>query len=254
MEVLHRWFCANKLHVNARKTKSMLFRSKQKFKANNELLLHLNHVPIEQVKCFKYLGMYLDEHLDFSDHIANVCKRVRQRTRILWKLRGSISTELARALYTSLIDPLFLYCCQLYDGCLVGDARKLQVAQNGALRAVLQAEPRSSTLDLHINTGIEWLDIRRKQVCCVETFKYTNGIGPPFLVKLFKAKEPNRALRSEERILHDIPRTRTAMGDKDFVVRSMRYWSLLPVALQREGSVACFKRNMKLHDCFEHQR
>ena len=108
LRILHRWFCANKLHVNAKKSRSMLFHSKQKYRTDNELLLHLGTDPIEQVSCFKYQGMYLDEHLYFSSHIDNICtKKVRQRTRILWKLRGNISLELATQLFVSLIDPLF---------------------------------------------------------------------------------------------------------------------------------------------------
>ena len=70
-------------------------------------------------------------------------------------MRNFISYELARSLYISLIDPVFNYCCEIYDGCFLNAACKLQVAQNKALRAVLHRDNRADTSLLHADSGIK---------------------------------------------------------------------------------------------------
>ena len=110
------WFCKNKLQVNAAKTKSLLFHSSRKYQNDNALLINLNGQEIEQVMGFKYLGLYVDPLLNFDSHIDALTKTVRQRTRLLWKMRSFINTDLAQDSYVSLIEPVFIYCCHLYDG------------------------------------------------------------------------------------------------------------------------------------------
>ena len=61
----------------------------------------------------------------------------------------------------SLIDPLFLYCCYVYDGMSRTLSNKLQVTQNSALRAVAQVGERASATQLHATLEIPWFDCQR---------------------------------------------------------------------------------------------
>ena len=253
IETIHRWFCANRLKVNIGKTKSMLFRSPYRPRDEN-LLLFFGQEPVEHVSTFKYLGVYLDPSLSFRDHIEYVVKKVRQRTRILWKLRSFITVNLAKTLYTSLIEPLFLYCDELYDGCFQQDVKKLQVAQNNALRAVLHRDPRSDTVSLHVDSKTLWLDEQRKINCCVQAYKLTNGIGPTSLTEAFKPKIEIRQMRSSNEVRHVVPRTLTKFAERDFVVRSKLYWRSLPPEIQTKPSVTSFKNALKGTSIFSHVR
>ena len=85
--ILSRWFTANKLSLNASKTKSMLFFNGRKFSNDNVLLVMHDVQEIEQVDHFRYLGIELDSNLTFKYHIEYIRKKVQQRTRLLWKMR-----------------------------------------------------------------------------------------------------------------------------------------------------------------------
>ena len=100
----------------------------------------MGSIPFERGKNGEHDGVGLVEISNifiysFKDHVEYTLKKVRQRNRILWKLRSFIEAELARTLYLSLIAPLFNYCSEIYDGCFLNQSRKLQVAQNQSLRA-----------------------------------------------------------------------------------------------------------------------
>ena len=251
--ILTRWFTANKLSLNAGKTKSMLFYNGRKFSNDNELLIIHDDQEIEQVNHFRYLGIELDSNLTFAYHIDYIRKKVQQRTRLLWKMRSHITRELALSLYNSLIEPIFLYCNTIYDGINLTNRRKLQVYQNSALRAVARVDKRYSATALHRELEVEWLDVQRCKSVCNEIYKYTNGQGPLSLVTEFEPQIPRRSLRSNVKINHKHRRTRTKFAENDPVVRGKKYWDCLPAHIQTSESHQIFKTRLKLdHHVFEH--
>ncbi len=250
---VYQWFCRNKLSVNADKTECMLFRSRRKFVENCELKVSLNGAVIEQVSSFKYLGIHLDPLLSFDAHVDALSSKVKQRTRLLWKMRSFIPETLALDLYCSLIEPLFIYCCHLYDGCTKYNQHRLQILQNNALRAVKKVNMRYSATSLHDELSVEWLDTYRKQYTCTEAYKLVNGIGPSPLTSLFVEKVPTRVLRSNKCITLNHVATNTKFAENDFVFRAMNYWSLIPAHVQHSPNVEMFKSNLKrCPNLFEH--
>ncbi len=253
LQTITKWFAANKLCLNAGKTKSMLFYNPQSFRGNKELLVFNNQDEIEQVTQFRYLGVELDSTLKFDKHVDYLRKKVNQRTRLLWKMRSYISKELALALYNSLIDPLFLYCNYVYDGMSLTSKRSVQVLQNSALRAVAKVNKRYSATALHDELQVEWLDIQRAKSTCTEVYKFTNGKGPQSLTDVFTPVANRRTLCSNAKICHEISRVKTKFSEKDFVYRGKKYWEKLPAPIQRSTSLEIFKSQLKsLHDVFEH--
>ena len=105
LDHLSNWFIYNKLSVNSSQTKVVLFTSRCSCHKNVKLELSLCEQPIEHLKEIKYLGLLLDPHLSFDNHIKILCSKIKSRAKLLWKMRGFIEMELANILYISLIHP-----------------------------------------------------------------------------------------------------------------------------------------------------
>ena len=108
--IVCKWFDANKLSGNNGKTKVMLFSGSRSKHKNGKLNVPTNRSDnniLEQVTCTKYLGVELDDHLTFVDHIDKLCRKIKSRTCILWRMRHFINENLAKDLYQSLIHPHF---------------------------------------------------------------------------------------------------------------------------------------------------
>ncbi len=223
----------------------MLFHSSRKFTDNNALLINLNGNEIEQLDKSKYLGIMLDFSLNFSSHVSMISGKIKQRTALLWKLRHIIPEDLAFELYRSLIEPIFLYCSYIYEGCSVTEANKLQVLHNNALRAVKSVGKRYSATRLHSELEVEWLSTMRMRACCVEAYKYIHGIGPPEICDLFQRQNPVRSLRSENQILLPMQITRTKWAESDCIVRAKKYWRSLSEETQHAPSLETFKHRLK---------
>ena len=72
------WLAANKLSLNARKTKFMVFYSDKKIVMYLKLLI--NDVEIESVDYFKFLGLQLNHNLKWNKHKSHVSLKITKIT------------------------------------------------------------------------------------------------------------------------------------------------------------------------------
>ena len=83
------WSNNNKMVLNESKTKTMLITGKRLSKKidSTTLTLNLNSAELEQVHSQKLLGVTIDSHLSFDEHIVNLCKKLTQSIAVLKKIR-----------------------------------------------------------------------------------------------------------------------------------------------------------------------
>ncbi len=82
---LFNWFCANKLSLNAKKTKYVVIKPPHKSYNFDNLSVIINDTEITRIgndcveTSMKFLGIYIDESLSWKMHIANInCKISKQ--------------------------------------------------------------------------------------------------------------------------------------------------------------------------------
>lgn len=74
LELVHvnDWFAANKLSLNIKKTNYILFSSHRKKLPLTEIPLLINNTPVPRVTSIKFLGVLIDSHLTWNDHIHSI--------------------------------------------------------------------------------------------------------------------------------------------------------------------------------------
>ena len=101
----------------------------------------LNGIFITFSKVFKYLGVLLDNHLTFNEHINYVNTKVSRKLGILSRVRPLLTTESANRLYKSMILPLLEYCDITWHGCIATRTRrKLNVCKKEMAKLSLRLE------------------------------------------------------------------------------------------------------------------
>ena len=131
------WTSINKLTINESKTKIMTFASAKKLKKLSKPKIKLNGKLLKHVVSYKYLGVTLDEKLNFSIHIRNMIKNLRFKSILLYRVRGYMSSEVLLKVYKSHVIPVIDYCDILYAGAGVGILDELQRVQNKCLENLL---------------------------------------------------------------------------------------------------------------------
>ena len=93
---IYDWLFANKLTLNLRKTKYLIFQPRQKVDYNLLFPLSIAGQCLEQESKIKYLGIYIDSHLSWHDHIDYVCDRVSKSINIMTKIKSYLGNQCLR--------------------------------------------------------------------------------------------------------------------------------------------------------------
>ena len=95
------WLRANKLSLNVSKTKLIVFHKPQKRFESPQL--QINGTDIERVKDFNYLGILMNEHLSWKNHVTLIANKISRSIGILNKLKRFLPQVTLCLLYSSLV-------------------------------------------------------------------------------------------------------------------------------------------------------
>ena len=126
--------------------------------------------------------------------------------------------------------------------------KRLQLIQNHAARLITKTpkyEHISGVLrDLH------WLPVaaRIDYKVLLLTYKALNCLAPVYITDMLRLKENSRPLRSSDKMLLDVPKTRLkTVGDRAFSAYAPKVWNMLPLHIKSSQSVDTFKADLKTH-------
>ena len=129
-----RYYCTrfntNKLSLNTKKTNFIIFTPNGKKYNISETEININGSKIKHVKCTTFLGITIDEHLDWKVHIDNLSNKIARNVGVLNKLKHFLPVYIMKTLYSSLIASHLQYCTLLWANSHVTNIRKLQLLQN----------------------------------------------------------------------------------------------------------------------------
>ena len=149
MIMLQDWFHANKLTLNIGKSVCMLFKLKGKI---GELELTVATKKIKAVKSSKFLGIFLDDELNWKEHIKALLTKLKSKIGMLYKAKNMLSEHSKRIIYFAQIQSHLTYGMAVWGSMLSGQQLKeLQTFQN---KCVKQIDLRMSLQDVYKNYNI----------------------------------------------------------------------------------------------------
>ena len=83
---LYDWLCANRLSLNAGKTEFIVFRPSRK-QLDLRITLKLHHTKLYESTKIKYLGLILDNKLNWKARIAELSKKLSCAVGMLYKIK-----------------------------------------------------------------------------------------------------------------------------------------------------------------------
>ena len=122
------WLRANRIYLNVAKTEIILFCS-CKTKITKILNFWIGGQKIKSKTQTKYLGVILDEHLNFKKQIDTVKQKLARATGILAELRHYVPQKILKSMYYTIFDSIMRYGCQTWEqnfNTLLRDIEKLQ--------------------------------------------------------------------------------------------------------------------------------
>uniref|UniRef100_A0A8K9X6Q5 Reverse transcriptase domain-containing protein n=1 Tax=Oncorhynchus mykiss TaxID=8022 RepID=A0A8K9X6Q5_ONCMY len=120
------WCQNNNLSLNVTKTKEMIVDYRKSSTEHVPILI--DGAVVEQVASFKFLGVHINNKLDWSKHTKTVVKRARQSLFHLRKLkRFGMVPEILKRFYSCNIESILTGCITAwYGNCSASDRKALQ--------------------------------------------------------------------------------------------------------------------------------
>jgi len=129
---IQEWVNTKYLSLNPSKCKSMLVTCR---KSTHTTSLYLGNTTLEQVKTFKYLGVFLSSDLNWTPHVENICSKARKLVGLPYRqFYNNVSSDAMFKLYTAVIRPQLEYAAEVWDPHLQKNVELLKNVQKQALR------------------------------------------------------------------------------------------------------------------------
>lgn len=189
---LTEWFKANKLSLNITKTNYMLFTKNDKDYKRN-MNLRLSNEDITRVNSTKFLGMIIDDKLNWQSHIEHTKNKISSGLYALNKSKHVLGTKHLKTLYYSLIHPYITYGLLLWGSASKSLTKRIEIMQNKAIRSITNSKYNASALPLYKQLKILPLKHLYEQQLGKLMYMHSKHILPLHIQKLFT---PNNTIHT----------------------------------------------------------
>ena len=160
LNFLCKWLNANKISLNASKTEFLIFRHHNKpimhRKNPGDILrpwdvkIKINGKKIQPSRYVKYLGIFIDSHLNWNFHIDQLSTKLSRAVGMLAKIRYYVDHKTLQMIYYGIFSSILHYGSQIW-GQSDQSISKMEKLQNKAIR-VINFKPKRSPVNSLYNT------------------------------------------------------------------------------------------------------
>lgn len=182
LSLVNDWLQINKLSLNVDKTKYMVFHNAQKkISLYEHLKLQFNGVTIKRTNHFNFLGIIINENLNWNDHITHLSSKINPVVGLLHRLKYQLPIKILKMIYNSLILSRLHYGNILWGG-RPGSLIKLN---KKALRAIANVSYNAHTNPIEKQLKLLSLpDIHQMKLLCLYKNHLENKL-PKYLTTMF---------------------------------------------------------------------
>ena len=140
------WLHANKISLNVAKTEVIIFRSKKK-QLDFDLNLMICGKKLEASSYLKYLGIYLDQYLDWSPHVNHRSHKLVNANARLCRLDHYVSEATIKSIYYAIFHSHLSYVCTAW-GQNLNPKHCINLLQKKAIQIISCAQYDAHTLPI----------------------------------------------------------------------------------------------------------
>ena len=238
------WFNANKLSANLTKTSYTVFKNATNTPA------YLNSIKIEdttikKVPSAKYLGIILDEKLDWKEHIEAVTASLAKITNSLKIVKNFVPHKNKHLLYYAYIYSKIKYGIEVYGTANATQIKKVQVKQNRALKVLFNKDFLTPTDPLHKELEV----LKVKDINKLHTAKFVhmqqNSKTPNIFKNFFIANQTVHQHNTRQNNNLHITQPNTNNGKRTMKYHGATIWNALAGPLRKIESNKTFGSQLK---------
>ena len=237
LKLIDEWLINNKLKVNYDKSKFLVF-SYQKSISISPLQFGSN--IISQANSIKFLGITLNDKLNFKEHIEYICSKVSKSIGLLYRLNKFLPSDSLKMLYHTLVVPHISYGIEAWYGAPQCARSRVKVLQKKAIRAIYSLPYNSHTHDHFKSNQLLKLDD-------IYYLKIAIHMYTQFNSRNFSTNEDVHLYNTRNRNNIAIPRCNRSKTQLYWLYRGTQLWNSIPYLIRDCGKVKKFRKLYKSH-------
>jgi len=247
LELAHisEWFRCNRLSLNVKKTKYMIFCSKNKWYDKKDLNIQIEQNVIEQVQSIRFLGVVIDQSLKWNMHIQYIKNKVTKCIGIMLRLRVRLNVSILLSLYNALILPYFTYCIKIWGDTLDCHMNKIVLLQKKIVRIMTYSPRLAHSEPLFKRLHVMRIDQLYKYHVNIFMHKYVYNKLPVCFNRYFEDEKKTHNYNTRQK--DDVPGSsrRLVVSRMGLKYRGPRLWNSLDFTLKNITSIHVFKKELK---------
>ena len=228
LTVLTDWFKANKLTLNINKTNYVFF---NKSRNNTFTIPHIiiGDEQIQRVSHVKFLGIIIDENLDWYKHIELCRNNISSGNYALNALKHILPLKQLTTMYYSLIQPYLTYGILLWGGANKKHLNKLKVSQNKTVRNINNSRYNESAQPIYKKLSILTLEQLYNIELCKFMYDYNTHNLPTPLLSLYTHNSDIHTHNIRHSKDAHVTARQTELLSRSFIHTSPDLWLTMPV-------------------------
>ena len=263
LTTVHKWTTANKITVNPQKSHCLIIPPKKNHRVSN-ISIYFNDSVIKINDTVIYLGITIDNKLNFEEHINALATKISRSLGVLCKLRHILPKSALRILYHSMIHPHLLYGITVWGNAFDKHLKRLATLQNKAVKLISGAQWRDHVTPTYLKLQILKLNDLYLYEVAKLMHKHTRKKLPTSFSTFFAPVKAihtrSTRLASSELNLY-LPRYKSQKLQKSFKYQGVKIWNSIPQDL-KQLPFNRFKTKYKKHllskytvnEFFKHQK
>ena len=242
---VNEWFIANKLTLNVDKTSFIIFRSKRNNINNLPDTISHENIKIKRETKIKYLGLILEEHLSWNQHVNEICNKLKCFFPLFYNIRQYLEKENIRNIYYTMIYSRIKYGSIITGQTTNENLNKIQTLQNKLLKVLYYKSYRYSTNNLHNELSIlKYNDLINQEILSF-VYKYVHSELPSVFSGYFSHRHELVEMIEEQRKRRFIlPRYKTDMGKSTIQYVGSKIFNEKAPLLKLNISINTFRKHI----------
>ena len=213
-----------------------------------KLSLQLNKITIPLVKHTKFLGVTIDEDLNWSKHINNIISKISVNKNLIGRTQNILNDHAKKCIYYSHIYSHISYANTIWTNSVSYKQEKvINTIQKYCIKAILNMPKNTPSDPLFKSLKImKFNEIKRFELCKLAHNLKEKELPKP-LMELFNNDKKTHRYHTRFKQLLNIKKHMGTDYNKSFLCKSLTYFNELDLTLRRTKNKQEFTQKYKAY-------
>ena len=221
----------NKIKINYDKSKFIMFSYGKKYTLDK---IKFGSNFISSTDNTKFLGIFVDNHLNFKSHVNSICNKTSKVVGLLFRLNNVLPIDSLKMLYNTLLMPHLMYGIEIWYGITQLNDDRVFKLQKKSIRAINCLPYASHTNDYFKSMNLLKIEDIYKQRVLI--FMYRSEL-------IHNTRTHDYSTRNAHNIT--LPLFNKSKSQRTIFYKGIVFWNNLPTNLKNLRSENIFKNAMK---------